>query len=470
MKNGLKKLSGSLFTRVLAAAVLGMLLPALLNVVLMSDFVQRANVRHAGPFVISIVGFAVSFILLFFILKGIVRPIQAAASQLNRMADGDFTERMDDKHLKRSDETGILTRAVDRMQASSVRMLSAVSQEADELQAATQIAESKFIGMENGLRQVTATTETMSAGMQQTAASAEEIDASTQEFGRAVGSIAKRAEEGAEEAGQVSARAMEIQENLTQAVENTSKIYAEVKQELDTALAESHSVNMIRTLADSILQIAQQTNLLALNASIEAARAGEAGKGFAVVADEIRKLADASKKSVEQIHGVTEKVMGSVDNLQRHSGRLLNLMTTEIAADYQMMQANADSYLQDALYIENMVAEFSATSEQLSASVQNLTKAVSEIAAANSQAAEGTQMIFAQASDVLEASDEVAVQARRTGESSQRLEELSGQFRFVNESVEAAASVLPVRQPAGGSLPGTFEPKTPRQPQTPRTA
>ncbi len=468
MKNRLEKLTGSLLTRILAAAVLGMLLPMLLNLVLMSDFVQQANVWHAGPLVISILGFVVSFTLLFFIAKGIVRPIQAAASQLNRMADGDFTGRMEDKHLKRSDETGLLTRAVDRMHASSFRMLSAVSQEADELKQATEVAQSKFIAMENGLRQVTDTTETMSAGMQQTAASTEEIDASTQEFGRAVGSIAKRAEEGAEEAGQVSARAMEIQENLTQAVENTGKVYAEVKQELDSALQESHSVTMIRTLADSILQIAQQTNLLALNASIEAARAGEAGKGFAVVADEIRKLADASKRSVEQIHGVTEKVMGSVDNLQRHSGRLLNLMTTEIAADYQMMQANADSYLQDALYIENMVAEFSATSEQLSASVQNLSKAVSEIAAANNQAAEGTQHIFAQASEVLEASDEVAVQARRTGESSQRLEEIANQFRFADES--AGAADLPVLRPTGGSVPTVIEPKTARKPQTPRTA
>jgi len=430
MKNRFKTLVGSLFTRILAAAVLGMLLPTVLNFVLMSDFVQQANVWRIGPLVVSVFGFVVSFVLLFFIVKGIVRPIQAATAHLDKMADGDYSHKLPEKYLNRNDETGTLMQALERMHKAARMLLGSVSREAAELKDATAIAQDKFIGMEQSLAGVSSTTELMSAGMQQTAASAQEIDASTQEFERAVGSIAKRAEEGAEQAGQVSGRAMEAQENLMQSVEVTTEVYTDVKTQLDLALEESHSVKMIRELADSILQIAQQTNLLALNASIEAARAGEAGKGFAVVADEIRKLADASKQSVGQIHSVTEKVVGSVDNLQHQTGRLLQLMTTEIANDYQMMQSNADAYLQDALYIENMVSDFSATSEQLSASVQNLSKAISEIAAANGEAAESTETIFEQASHVLAMSGEVAVQARRTGESSKRLDRLASLFRF----------------------------------------
>lgn len=463
MKNRFKTLFGSLFTRILAAAVLGMLLPTVFNFVLMSDFVQQANVWRIGPLVVSVFGFVVSFVLLFFIVKGIVRPIQAATAHLDKMADGDYTQKLPEKYLARNDETGTLNRAVDRMHKAARMLLASVSRESAELKDATAIAQQKFVGMEQGLSGVSSTTELMAAGMQQTAASAEEIDASTQEFERAVGSIAKRAEEGAEQAGQVSARAMEVQENLTQSVEVTTKVYTDVKTQLDLALEESHSVNMIRELADSILQIAQQTNLLALNASIEAARAGEAGKGFAVVADEIRKLADASKQSVGQIHSVTEKVVGSVDNLQNQTGRLLQLMTTEIAADYQMMQSNADAYLQDALYIENMVSDFSATSEQLSASVQNLSKAISEIAAANGEAAEGTETIFEQASNVLALSGEVAVQAHRTGESSKRLDELSAMFRFDQQEREGFAAAAAEAAASSASQPAAA-PKPVRKP------
>lgn len=68
------------------------------------------------------------------------------------------------------------------------------------------------------------------------------------------------------------------------------------------------TVQEIQSVLHVIEEISAQTNLLALNASIEAARVGEQGRGFAVVASEIRKLADMTKKSTEEVHGITRHI------------------------------------------------------------------------------------------------------------------------------------------------------------------
>ncbi|WP_037290846.1 methyl-accepting chemotaxis protein [Saccharibacillus sacchari] len=73
----------------------------------------------------------------------------------------------------------------------------------------------------------------------------------------------------------------------------------------------------IAQILSTISEIASQTNLLALNAAIEAARAGEAGRGFAVVSDEVRKLAEHSRESAEQISGI-------LGELQHGTERLMN--------------------------------------------------------------------------------------------------------------------------------------------------
>ena len=95
--------------------------------------------------------------------------------------------------------------------------------------------------------------------------------------------------------GNETVERLESQMNfITDSTESMSTIIDELKS----------SSNEITNIIEMVKQIAEQTNLLALNASIEAARAGDSGKGFAVVAQEVRKLAEQSKESVEQITGL----------------------------------------------------------------------------------------------------------------------------------------------------------------------
>ena len=165
-------------------------------------------------------------------------------------------------------------------------------------------------------------------------------------------------------------------------VENRQKIQTmltEIRESLEKALDDAKVVEQIGVLADSILTITAQTNLLALNASIEAARAGEAGKGFAVVAEEIRMLAEQSKDAVANIQSVTENVNVAVGNLTGDSNKLLDFVDTDIVQSFDEFEKMADDYNLDATKVNDLVSDFSATSEELVASITNITEAINGI-------------------------------------------------------------------------------------------
>ncbi|MBD2868349.1 methyl-accepting chemotaxis protein [Paenibacillus arenilitoris] len=86
------------------------------------------------------------------------------------------------------------------------------------------------------------------------------------------------------------------------------QISAKVGETNGTITKFMETVQEIQGVLHVIEEISAQTNLLALNASIEAARVGEQGRGFAVVASEIRKLADMTKKSTEEVHAITSHI------------------------------------------------------------------------------------------------------------------------------------------------------------------
>ena len=346
-------------------------------------------------------------IIAFVITTNIVSPLKKTVISLDEMSNGDFHNKISDDMLKRRDDFGILGKGLEHMRLSMITLLQQVSAKSNNL---TQIVNSVYSNIEDlnaEIEEVSSTTEQLAASMQETAASSQEISAMASEIGDASRSIAEKSTQGAEEAVEIYKRSEHTKQETAENSEKTERIHREISTSLSKALEDAKVVEQIEVLAESIMAITAQTNLLSLNASIEAARAGEAGKGFAVVADEIRQLAEQSKEAVTHIKQVTESVTLAVGNLTTDSNRLLQFVEKDVSESFESFGKLADAYSQDASYMDNLVTDFSATSEQLLASIESVVNTISGVSTATQEGAIGTTNIAQKTATVSEKAVEV---------------------------------------------------------------
>ncbi|MGE7984423.1 methyl-accepting chemotaxis protein [Solibacillus sp. NPDC093137] len=171
-------------------------------------------------------------------------------------------------------------------------------------------------------------------------------------------------EDGAQSSGKVVGQIQGVEKS----VENTAKLVKEMGENF-------HSIKEMVTV---ITNISDQTNLLALNAAIEAARAGEAGKGFAVVADEVKKLAEMSRTSAEEISGHLQKFSHITDRLLVE----IDMTTTDVKEGTMAVGEigqRLDQILNSVLNVNNRIQDDSAVVEQMSAGAEQILASTEEM-------------------------------------------------------------------------------------------
>ncbi len=374
---------------------------------------QKALFRNILIIIISVILILATLYSVFVL---IIKKLDVANREINDIikdidkSEGDLTKRVS---ILSNDEISDLGGGINTFMEKLQSIMKMIISNSQKLESVVNEVQQNVRTSNDSASDLSAVTEELSATMQEVGHSATVINHNTDSVRNEVEIIAQKSNSINDYSRQMKLSADKMESNARANMQETSTKVQEILEVLNQAIEESKSVEQVNGLTNDILNISSQTNLLALNASIEAARAGEAGKGFAVVADEIRQLADSSRATANRIQEINGVVTNAVHNLSEHANNIVEYMTGSILPEFENFVSSGEEYRDNATYIENVMNEFTAQTDDLkravdeiAASIGTITDAIEEGARGVTGAAESTQVLVEDMENISNRMDE----------------------------------------------------------------
>ena len=361
-------------------------------------------------------------------LVQIVDRLRTARGVLGEIERGDLTRQMDSGAAAASDELGFLGVSVNRTTAAIgdiireigrqggalATMAGGLATAARELQTSSQSISTTTLQLTEGTERQR---QLIGYGRQDSEAAsglATTLHARAQEAERQITEIALQAHKRGEEVARASALLMNLMVHMDHA--------SEVAAVLDRESRE------IGKLVDGITRIASQTDLLALNAAIEAARAGQHGLGFRVVAGEVRKLAEQSARSAEEVRSkvrtTQEQINRVVDAMQkgREAAKGVGTVATTVHGALDAIFADLNSTVQFA-------TTFAAETENQTKRMREVLRRMEEVAAIADGAATGARQTSAATAQQISSLNDLTTTSQHLSDAAAALSETIQRFR-----------------------------------------